>query len=1219
MDSMAVDGDVSHQAISSYFIGPRAENLEEFRNNITTLLDELQKAREMYFSDDIDNGYEFIPQHVRDSCTFKSVTAKFAKAVKDTAKMLGQHSIPFWSPRYQAHMCTDLSMPAMLGYLMAMIYNPNNVALEASPLSTVAEIEVGEQLCQMFGYNTNPSSTTHPVAWGHVTSRNLKFYPLSLRKAMDDLGGPLRDVIPEAFSVRTCQGKLKRFRNLTTWELLNLKPKTVLDIPEQLHDEFGISPEWLSSKAALDPYNIQTTGKDVLEDHFGVDSAKPGQYCVLEVDNAARVDVNKLEEVLSKSLAEQRPVYSVVAVIGSTEEGAVDPLHKILALRQKFQAQGLSFILSAVWAALTKREDIFTCVPFNALPAEASGSEQLVEDEKERIRAEVLSKTNAQIVEHDQNVDSENKTMTLLRALGSDLNINAFALNWRYPDGRLNTDVEEANYLMTRVVQRLSVDSPNDKPTDIPLYLTSTTFSDDLYGHCAANFRRRLGLQESDEPLMVLRNVVMSPLATFSTKGDFIDMLGRTFRKIVNEEVKIVQARNDCTADYHSFWTRGTDQVYLSYRQMFHMAKHRRQIILAVEFDEEGSKAYHQLKGNTEDELVVKTSDKIDLIALLRRVTATGKTTNKATFRGNLTTKTNGVIVPRILITVTSVLKDRPLDSPHHDMSYPISGMPFYLYGSPEAPHIDHILVRCPNIVLSAGLVTLNVETGTDNNEAVKASMTKGAILSLDGVHEAAMQPFEAERINGSRRKDFFFRPGASFSAKVWEDPRGAAESGKGLVREVMGKNPLATGEVVLGDEVLADVEKVNRDPFERNKDKKMGRIKRQLLGQPEEVKVNPSRLTFRRLQAALAQLIIMQLLTWASLLSLAFAATVIEPQAAQLIPGSYVVKLKDGVSENALQNTLRHVKVGNYKHVYRSGSFKGFAAKLSPQVLDFVQKLPEVEYIEQDSIVTVNNFITQTDGPWGLGRISHRAAGVSSYVYDSTAGEGTCAYIIDTGIYVEHSQFAGRATFLSNFVDNSNTDGNGHGTHVAGTIGGSTYGVAKKTQLFAVKVLSASGSGTLSGVLAGIDFVAADARNRTAAGQCPKGVVANMSLGSRKSNAVNAAVASAVNGAGVFFAVAAGNSDDDARWYSPASEQSACVDVESSWIGGPEQTYIASGTSMASPHIAGLGAYLLALLGPKKPVELCQYIKGTATLNAITDLPNDTFNGIAFNGNPNA
>ncbi|KAL2134484.1 hypothetical protein VTI74DRAFT_11667 [Chaetomium olivicolor] len=369
-------------------------------------------------------------------------------------------------------------------------------------------------------------------------------------------------------------------------------------------------------------------------------------------------------------------------------------------------------------------------------------------------------------------------------------------------------------------------------------------------------------------------------------------------------------------------------------------------------------------------------------------------------------------------------------------------------------------------------------------------------------------------------------------------------------------------------------------------------------------------------------------------------ASPIIQSRAAELIPGNYIVKLKDGASESTLQKALKHVKTGDSKHVYRSGRFKGFAAKLSPQVLDAVSKLPEV-----NAIVTANDLITQTGSPWGLGRISHRTAGGTSYVYDSTAGEGTCAYIIDTGIYVEHSQFAGRAAFLANFIDTSNTDGNGHGTHVAGTVGGSTFGVAKNTQLFAVKVLSAGGAGTLSGVIAGIDFVASDARNRTAAGQCPRGVVANMSLGSRKSNAVNAAVRAAVNEAGVFFAVAAGNSDDDARFYSPASEESACtvgainvadmrayfsnygsvvdvfapgVDVVSSWIGGPENTNTVSGTSMASPHIAGLGAYLLALLGPKTPTELCQYIKDTATLNTITDLPNGTFNAIAFNGNPN-
>jgi subtilisin family serine protease len=389
-----------------------------------------------------------------------------------------------------------------------------------------------------------------------------------------------------------------------------------------------------------------------------------------------------------------------------------------------------------------------------------------------------------------------------------------------------------------------------------------------------------------------------------------------------------------------------------------------------------------------------------------------------------------------------------------------------------------------------------------------------------------------------------------------------------------------------------------------------------------------------------------MQLLTWATLLPLALAAPVIQPRGVQLIPGDYIIKLKDGASESTLQDAIRHVKTGNAKHVYRAGRFKGFAAKLSPQVLDAVRKLSEVEYIEQDAVITTQASITQTDDvPWGLARISHRAAGATSYVYDESAGEGTCSYIIDTGIYVAHSQFEGRATWLANFIDSSNTDGAGHGTHVAGTVGGVTYGVAKKTQLFAVKVLDANGSGTISSVLAGIDFVAADAVNRTAAGGCPKGSVANMSLGGGKSESINSAAAAAVR-AGVFFAVAAGNSDDDAKYYSPASEPTVCtvgatdvadvrayfsnygtgvdvfapgVDVLSSWIGGVNSINTISGTSMASPHVAGLGAYLLSLLGPKTPAELCQHLKDTATLGTITDLPSDTINALVFNGNADA
>ncbi|KAM7197600.1 cuticle-degrading protease [Rhypophila sp. PSN 637] len=384
-----------------------------------------------------------------------------------------------------------------------------------------------------------------------------------------------------------------------------------------------------------------------------------------------------------------------------------------------------------------------------------------------------------------------------------------------------------------------------------------------------------------------------------------------------------------------------------------------------------------------------------------------------------------------------------------------------------------------------------------------------------------------------------------------------------------------------------------------------------------------------------------MHFLALASLVPLALAAPVLQPRGFQVIPGSYIVKFKEGASDGLLHTTIDGLKAIKTSHVYRSGKFKGFSAKLDAKALAIVKNLPEVEYIEQDAIVTINEYVTQAGVPWGLSRISSRTNGATSYVYDESAGEGTCSYVIDTGIYVNHTQFQGRATWLANFADSQASDGNGHGTHVAGTIGGVDYGVAKKTQLYAVKVLNAGGSGTLSGVIAGMDYVTADVKTRS----CPNGTVANMSLGGGRSTAINQAAANMVK-AGVFLAVAAGNSADDTYYYSPASEPTVCtvgasdindaiawfsnygdivdifapgVDVLSSWIGGVNNTNTISGTSMATPHVAGLGAYLLALLGPKTPEELCSYIKDTATVDKLTGIPADTVNLLAFNGNPSA
>ncbi|KAI0180665.1 peptidase S8/S53 domain-containing protein [Hypoxylon sp. FL1284] len=359
--------------------------------------------------------------------------------------------------------------------------------------------------------------------------------------------------------------------------------------------------------------------------------------------------------------------------------------------------------------------------------------------------------------------------------------------------------------------------------------------------------------------------------------------------------------------------------------------------------------------------------------------------------------------------------------------------------------------------------------------------------------------------------------------------------------------------------------------------------------------------------------------------------APVIKPRGAQLVDGKYIVKMKAGAKADSVQTSIQSVS-SDADFVYNSSKFKGFAGSLSAEELEALKNNDDVDYIEQDAVVTIK--ATQENADWGLARLSSSDAGSTTYTYDDSAGEGTCAYVIDTGIYVDHEDFEGRATFLSNQVDNDDSDGNGHGTHVAGTIGSKTYGVAKKTQLYAVKVLDASGSGTNSGVIAGMDFVAQSASEQ----DCPKGSVVNMSLGGSTSSAVNSAAASIVD-AGMFLAVAAGNEASDASTSSPASEESACTvgattiddelasysnygsdvdilapgtDIESLWNSAGE-TNVISGTSMASPHIAGLGAYYLGL--DASPVEsLCDYIAQTALSGVVSDVPSGTANLLAHN-----
>lgn len=296
-----------------------------------------------------------------------------------------------------------------------------------------------------------------------------------------------------------------------------------------------------------------------------------------------------------------------------------------------------------------------------------------------------------------------------------------------------------------------------------------------------------------------------------------------------------------------------------------------------------------------------------------------------------------------------------------------------------------------------------------------------------------------------------------------------------------------------------------------------------------------------------------------------------------------------------------------------------------------------------------------EKNAPWGLARISHRDSltlgTFSKYLYSTEGGEGVDVYVIDTGTNVEHVDFEGRATWGKTIpLNDEDLDGNGHGTHCSGTIAGKRYGVAKKANIFAIKVLKSNGVGSMSDVVKGVEWAANRHSEQVAAAKSGKGKkgfkgsAANMSLGGGKSITLELTVNAAVD-AGIHFAVAAGNDNSDSCKYSPASAEKAvtvgastladerayfsnygkCNDIfapglniMSTWIGSKYAVNTISGTSMASPHIAGLLAYFLSLQPSKDsayamaditPKQLKKTLIAIGTQDSLTDVPSDTGN----------
>ncbi|KAH9047668.1 pyridoxal phosphate-dependent transferase [Lactarius hengduanensis] len=852
----------THNAACAWFLGPKAENADYFMTSVETILNDVIQCRRNFSPEDEN----FVDAEAISSSAFKKSMSKLRTTLTLLSRLLPQHCVPFYSPRYMAHMVADVSMPATLGYIMGLMYNPNNVGAEGGPITHVIEHDVGQQLCNMLGFHTqlgDKPQQGRPTAWGHIT----------------------------------CDGSVANLESM--WVGSGFAPEKKRFSPSVTPGNFST---WRQTKPVLNDYLIQTTGKDDLEKYFGIE--QPPQYlcpktthyswpkgagstnmiCV-PVDEQARIDCQALDTLLADCVKHRQAVYAIVVIMGTTEHGSVDPLSQILVLRRKYQQQGLSFLIHADaawggyfrsmlvpnpgltgseshlddptlfvnahtvnelrhlshadsvtldphksgytpypagalcyqdgrlrymvtwnspvigfedeslkmgvygvegskpgaapvsawlgheviglhsggfgyllgqsvfastkmychWATMSLDHPDLLVVPFRMLPSEMGpgASADGVDEERRYIRDVLLKRTREELA-------NDPKACALMRQMGSDLVVNAFACNFRV-GGVANKDIWEANDLNKVIIM-------------------SSKLSQEGYGKCLTKFKRRIGLS-GQEDLFVLVNVSMSPFA-----ADF-----------AHKRNRLVPARR-------AFVLQGNGPISLVHMPYFGASSQRQQCILNGELSGVGLKAYIEAKrADPTATYVACTLKGEDLSTIIKR----------KFFRCMISKLTAEGIsaVSEGQITKISVLKYRPLSSRYLDPTYP-SKMPFYLYGTAQEMHIDHVLLRGPNAQLSAGDVTVELLEG--DRPVFIAGLKDGLIAVADAIPELLMQPLSANRLNS------LFHPGAELAVSIYHDLNPAQSQGPGLCDQL--EDPIARGIITLGDDTFADAYMINAE-----------------------------------------------------------------------------------------------------------------------------------------------------------------------------------------------------------------------------------------------------------------------------------------------------------------------------------------------------------------------------------------------------------------------